>query len=323
MAKQTRKLRNIHTKEVSLVERPASEVPFLFFKQKGKSNKDSSSKKTKLIIGIESNGTAKGTKVTINGDVMKSLRDFSFSFWGGMSDDKDTPVSCSYSKVVEATDGFKRTESFYLSKGEFEVDELKELVRKYIGDDDLTFEKSTDEEVMEALTSSIKTITGYKEDFPEDLEKAIGIIAKQMVSATAPVKKEEGEAETKPKEGEDEGEGGGEEEGENKEEIEKIKRIRALVKELDGLLPKKEARKLADVEKSIQKTIAGLTKAVEDMKKSNPKESEELKKSLDSINKRLKTVEETAGVKKSVDGQEEESGGGEDGEKKWPSLSSR
>jgi len=128
MAKKVRRLKDIETKEVSLVKSPANELPFLFFKQKGKPQDGSLlKKKVKLNISIESDGTAKGTKVTINKDVMKNLRDFNFSFYGGLSTD-DNPVSCSYSKVVEATDGFKRTESFYLSKGNFEMDEIKKLV---------------------------------------------------------------------------------------------------------------------------------------------------------------------------------------------------
>ena len=114
MAKK--KLADIKINEISMVDLPANKSPFLFFKQEGieQGQTQLTKAKTKIKIEIESNGLVGGTTIRVNGDEVKKLKSFDFSFYGN---DPKLAVHASYSKETSSTDGFSRIETYYLSKG--------------------------------------------------------------------------------------------------------------------------------------------------------------------------------------------------------------
>ncbi len=297
-----RELKDIELHEVSLVDKGANKKKFLFFKQEEKPPAGKKLKK-KINIVIDSDGTIGGTKIVINKDEIKGMRDFNFSFWS--SDDVTKNVSCSYSKVVETDDGFSRSETFYLSKGDVKMDEkIQEQLKMYFGEDEeIDFEKASD---SADVTKALETVNEYREDFPDDLKNAVGLISKQAGLYT-PQKTE--------KKADD-----------NKTDVEKagaklskdtLKKITDALAALKSIIPAlKEDTEKSDVEKSIKElkeTIEKLEKKDDDANK------DELAETITELKKRLEIVEKGTGVKKSVSGQD---GGDDDNkDKKWPSFS--
>jgi hypothetical protein len=324
MAKgKPRELKDIKLKEVSFVDKPANQRSFLFFKREHERIVKLLEKAKKIKIEIESDGTANGTKVIINGDDLGELRDFNFNFWKG--NDEKSPVACSYSKVVDSEGGFKRTETFHLSKGNNVMDEktLKAL-QKYLGVDNVNFEKSDDEE---ALQKAIVLITkNYKESFPQDLEKAVAVLAKCAV----------GRIEEK-----DSIEKAGAKF--SKDTIAKLKAIISAAESLKQLIEtssgKKDSTEKAENKDNpeVNKGIEELTKSIEAMKeiveKKDSKEEEDnpltkLTKAVEEMSQRLQKVEKGGTLKKGIEGQDGdddeviEKGAGDNGEILWPSFKS-
>lgn len=311
------KMKDIRVNEVSMVDKPANKLPFLFFKREGEQNVNLN-KKTKIKIEIESDGTGKGTKITVNGDKLGEVRDFSFYFYGN---DAQSPVSCSYSKVVEAEDGFKRTETYYLSKGEIVMSkEMLKALQKYFDTEDIDFEKKVDEEEIQ---KTIELITKeYKESFPEDLEKAVGILAK-CASGGYQVKEKEELEKAGAKF--------------SKDVIKKVQAVIAAVEALKAMMPdlKGTTQKAGDGE---SEEMAALTKQLEELKKviadsglekkdEDKSEITKLTEVVEKVAERVKTMEKGGAVKKSIDDQENEDdepkGAGEKGEQLWPTLTSQ
>lgn len=307
-----RKLKDIEIEEVSLVDKAANKKKFLFYKQEDKLTKKL---KKNVNIVIESDGTVGGTKIVVNKEGIEKLSSFNFSFWSDSS--ATSPVSCSYTKFVEDQDGFSRSETFYLSKGDSKMNvDIKKQLEDYFGkDSEIDFEKvETDEVVIKAL----ETVNEYKEDFPDDLKKAVGIIA--VAKQNGITKKEKEEV---------------------KEEIEKsgakfskdtLKKITDALNTLKSILPelKEETEKSKEVEKADTiKTVEELQKKITELEKKKEaeviaeKENEsktKLDKALETLIKRVETVEKTTGIKKSVEGQDG-TNDNTDGEKLWPSFS--
>lgn len=314
MAK-TRKLKDIETREVSLVGKPANMRPFLFHKQED-STKESQSKqakklKTKLNIVIDSDGTVSGTKIVVNKEEIENMRDFSFSFW---SNSDMNPVSCSYSKFVETDDGFSRSETFYLTKGNLKMDKKTiELLKAYLGLDEIKVEdlKQNPEDINKAMS----LINEYRADFPDDLKDAVGVIAKSI----APVEKADEKKDTKEK---DDVEKAG-----AKLSKDTLKKLTDALSALKSLIPevKSKTEKSDDSEDKqdeVTKALEDLVKSVEDIEKkqTDATESEALSL-LKDLGKRLKVVEKASGGKKSIDGQDDDEDDVEKGEKLWPSVS--
>jgi len=296
-----RDLKDIELHEVSLVDRAANKKKFLFFKQE---EKPASKKlKKKINIVIDSDGTVGGTKISVNKDTLEDLSAFNFSFWS--EQESSRAVSCSYSKFVETDDGFSRSETFYLSKGDLQMDKkTKEQLEEYFGkDENIDFEKA---EESDAITKALVTVNEYREDFPDDLKKAVGLIAKQA-GLYAPQKVEKPE--------------------DNKAGVEKsgaklskdtLKKITDALAALKSILPelKENTEKKSDVEKAIE----GITKSIEDLeKKQDDTTKDKLTKIIEDLTKRLQVVEKGTGIKKSLDGQDND--GDSDKDKKWPSIS--
>ena len=153
----------------------------------------------------------------------------------------------------------------------------------------------------------------YKADLPEDLENAIGVIAKRAVS-TFNVKKDE--------------KGSVEKAGAkfSKDALKKLRAAIAAIEAIKGLLPKEESTEKSDTS-GLAKSIEELNKAVEGLSKQDNTESndDKLAKALGDMAKRLETVEKATGTKTSIEGQENDNetvtkGAGKDGEVLWPSL---
>lgn len=317
MAK-ARKLRDITLKELSFVDKPANMLPFLFFKREGSQSVELLQKaKKKIKIEIESDGSVKGTTITVNGDKLGELKSFDFCFWG--NEPKST-VSCSYSKVVESEGGFKRTESYYLTKGEIMLDEktLKSL-ESYLGVEKVDFEKkASDEEIQVAMKLIEKN---YKESFPEDLEKAIGVLAKCAVGSL--VKADEDDVQ---KAG-------------AKFSRDTLKKLTAIVAAAQSLLEggkqsTEKSNKDDDEKTELAKQLKEITDSISEMKKASEGEAEKsaidkLAETVGTLVKRLETVEKGGATRKSLEDQDNsdddddvKKGAGEDGKVLWPSFSS-
>jgi len=297
----SRKLTDIELQEVSLVDKAANKKKFLFFKQEDESAKHGSKKlKKKINIVIDSDGTIGGTKISVNGDELEDLKDFNFSFWSGV--DSSNPVSCSYSKSVETEDGFSRSETFYLSKGDLQMNEnIKKQLENYFGENkDVDFEKAEDDS---AIIKALETVNEYQGDFPDDLKKAAGVIAKQ--AGLYSCIKTEGQVSNETNV----------EKAGAKLSKETLKKITDALATLKSIIP--QLTEKSD-ETTTTKTIEELKKSVEQLEKRKDDASQnELTKTLIELAERLETVEKSTGVKKSVQGQDDETN---DGDRKWTSF---
>ena len=316
MQKRGNKLRDIKLNEISLVDMPANKRPFLFFKRKGAHESQFVKAKKKITIAIESNGLVGGTKVSVNGEDLGKLRSFDFSFYG---EDPKQLIHASYSKVAASEDGFSRTETYYLSKGEITMDSktLKAL-QTYMGTEDIDFEKKVGEEEIEKALTLISE--HYKETFPEDLENAVGVIAKCAASS---YEKKDDDKDV--------------EKAGAKFSADARKKIKAVITSLEAMLPgaseSKEksdsgSDKLAEVVKQVAELKEALAKKLDPGKKDDDKSIvAELTKSLKEISDRLNAVEGDDATKKSIDGDgndddddDEQKGAGEKGKKLWPTV---
>ncbi len=311
----TRELKDIILREVSLVDKPANKKKFLFFKQEGKPAKSSPKKlKKKLNITIESDGTIGGTKIIVNKNELADLRSFDFSFYG--NEDLTRAINCSYSKFVEDDDGFSRSETFYLSKGDSLMDEkIKKQLEEYFGEDtEVDFEKA---EESGAIVKALETVNAYRGDFPDDLQKAVGIVVKQAGICDTIISKV---MENQDKDAKD---------NDDKKKMEKagaklskdtLKKITDALAALKSIIPElKENTEKSDLEKAIEEMknkIDGMEKKDEDNTK------EKLTKTLEELTKRLETVEKGTTGKKGIEGQDDDDNTNKD-EKIWPSISSK
>lgn len=311
MAK-SRNLKNIEINEISLVDLPANKLPFLFFKRKGDNSPLTKAKK-KVKIEIESDGTVGGTKLSVNGSDLGKLRSFDFSFYG--NDPKQT-IHASYSKETGDKDGFTRTETFYLSKGDIMKKETLKALQAYLGTEDIDFEKKANEEDIEKALTLIAT--KYKESFPDDLENAVGIIAKCAASRC----EVQGDKDDLEKAGAKF----------NKDTLKKLQAVLAAMEALKSILPDaKDTQKSGSdsVTDELTKQIAQLSEAVAKLdteKKDDETDvAKKLAETLEDISKRLKAIEDGGATKKSIEGDDDDNddalkGAGKDGKPLWPTV---
>ena len=188
-------------------------------------------------------------------------------------------------------------------------DKIQEQLKKYFGEDEeLSFEKTEENDV---IAKSLETINEYKEEFPDDLEKAIGVIAKQTGFCDIVVSK----ILEKKNEHDDKVEKTGAKF--SKDTLKKLTDALATLKSiLPALAEKTEKSDKTEIEKTIkevEKKLAGLEKNKED------DVTEQLTKTLTELTKRIATVEKGTGIKKGIDGQDNDD---DTADKKWPSFSS-
>jgi len=238
----------------------------------------------RVQITIDTNGTTDGTSITVNGEKLDNLRSFSFSLYP----EAEPKVSCSYTKAVETDDDFQRTETYYLMKGNDTMDtELITLLKEYFGEDikiDVEKKEELSDKTLDAVKGALKLVNKYKADFPDDLKKAVGTLAKYAGYGYGyPAKKE------------------------------KVSKA-----EPDSGQPNEPTSKTSDPSE-IQKSIEELTKSIEKLEQEkNQQAQKEISKTLEALSKRLEAVEKGTGIKKSVEGQDD------DNESKvsdpWPSI---
>lgn len=341
---KARSLSDIDLEEVSLVDLPANKRKFLFFKSgKPEDQKDGSgsiNKEDNLKISIESNGSKKGTKILVNGEEIEGMNSFYFSLYEDSEISDNARISCSYTKAVEVEDGFKRTESYYLTKGDNPMDnEMKALLAELLGEDfDADeFAKSND---TEAIKGALKLVAKYKSDFPDELVEAVKVLAK---NANYTNKAEENDS--------DAGKDNDLEKSGKKFSKDTIEKLLAMFKTLQSILPNDDTSKTAKkdndadavakndnsndkdkVEKNADDKSSNafdeLKKSIEKMATENADSLKELSETVDQVSKRLEAVEKEKGVKKGIDGQDDNSdddekvakGAGKDGKVLWPSL---
>ncbi|MBA7527669.1 hypothetical protein ES705_19847 [subsurface metagenome] len=341
-----RHLKDIEPNEVSFTDLPATKKRFLFFKrdmqrlfEKYQDSPDTHKRKfiiekknKKINISIESDGTIKGSKIIVNGEEIKNLQDFHFSFYkprGGEGKEIAgiSPISCSYSKITETEDGFKHSDTFYLSKSEMEVNmmdkDLKELLDSYFGEevsfDTEEFEKAElSDKALNALKGALNLVNKYKADFPDDLKKAVGVLAKYASYGYGyPAKKKEEEDINKS--------------GKtlSKDTVGKVKNVvkvfnelQSVIKALNELLPEEDQKKLkksdATEGKDADEEFKDALDEVTNIAKKLEGKLEEKDQTIEKLNKRLETVEKEKGIKKSIDGQDDDDEG--KSEKKWGSF---
>jgi len=211
--------------------------------------------------------------------------------------------------------GANRKKRFYIIKRSKEMDDFLELIKNWIGEDELTDEQTAkigglgDEKIKE-LTKAIEEFEEYKENMPEELEKATLSLMKSAIY-DYPMKEAE-EAEF------DIDKAGASLSKATKAQLEKIQGIIA------GLLKQKTEKDKGLSDEQVEKLekAEAILKADEERK---AKEAEELKKKEEKEKKdlleRITVLEKTKGVKKSID----DNGGGDDDddddEKDWyPSI---
>lgn len=371
-------LKNIEPSEISFTDLPATRKRFLFFKRdmqklfdKYQDSSDIHQRRfliakkddKKINISIESDGTIKGTKIIVSGEEIKNLQDFHFSFYKPRGEEGKeiagvSPISCSYSKITETEDGFKHSDTFYLSKSEMEVNgmdmnkELKDLLDSYF-DEEVSFapeefelEKAElSDKALNAIKGALKLISKYKADFPDDLKGAVGVLAKYAsygygypAKKKGEVKKEE-DKKVEDKDVEKSGKALSKDTvGKIKNVIKAINGLNSVIKALNDLLPeedRKDLEKSAVVEgKDADKEFKNALDEVSDIAKKLEKkleekdqtieklgkDLEEKDKGISELSKRLETLEKDKGIKKTIEGQDD---GGDDEnkpKKKWSSF---
>ena len=270
--------------------------------------------KADLAITIKSDGTAKGTKIRVNGRKIEGLKDFTFSLYdygeekieagfgpGAVSTTEDKGyINCSYTLKGKERNGFKVSNTYYLMKSDMEVKEemvTSEVLKQYFGKD-----VELKKEDAEAIEKSLEIINEYKESFPEELKDSVGVIMKTALLEAEPKSSEESEDEPEEKTdvGEEESE---EEEEEGGDKITKLsddkisKIVKKVVKELESKKSGKKVEKKEVVGKEVEKKL-------KEMKETIAKKDGEVEK----LEERLEKVEKVKGIKKSIDGQEEGEG---------------
>ena len=203
-------LKNIDIGELSLTKgKGANKKKYAFIKSDEKSNENIVKIiKADLSVSIKSNGTAEGTKIRVNGKSIEGLKDFSFNLYeaetgvtvgefGVESAPVGGSVSCSYTLKGKEKNGFMVSNRYYLMKNDMEVKEemkVKELLKQYFGEDvELKKEES------EAIEKSLEVINEYKESFPEELKKSVGVVMKNALLEVKEETSEESEDESKDK----------------------------------------------------------------------------------------------------------------------------
>jgi len=328
-------LKNIEPSEISFTDLPATRKKFLFFKRdmqklfdKYQDSSDIQKRRfliakkddKKISISIESDGTIKGTKIIVSGEEIKNLQDFHFSFYKPRGEEDKVlagnPISCSYSKITETEDGFKHSDTFYLSKSEMEVNgmdmnkELKDLLDSYF-DEEVSFapeefelEKAElSDKALNAIKGALKLISKYKADFPDDLKGAVGVLAKYAsygygypAKKKEEVKKEEdkkvGDKDVEDKDVEKSGKALSKDTvGKVKSVIKAFNELQNVVKALNDLLPEGDQIKLkksdATEGKDADKEFKNALDEVSDIAKRLEKKLEEKDQTIEKLGKDL------------------------------------
>ena len=192
-------------------------------------------------------------------------------------------------------------------------DKLKKALETFFGDESVDFEKKSSEEDIAKAVELINE--HYKADLPEDLEKAIGLIAKSAAGCVEAEVSEVNKAGAKF----------------SKDAIKKLQAIIAAVEQLKSILPEADTATQKSVDGSeladFVSKLEGLKDVLSEVSKKGTKETDdtsELAKTLKGISERLEAIEKDGIKKTSIEGDDND-GGDKDSDKstesKWPTLS--
>jgi hypothetical protein len=298
-----RKLKDIDVSELSLVRKGANKKKYVIMKNDGTTVE---LEKDDVAISISSDGTVKGTVVRINNSEISNVRDFNFGFYapsGGENVENGwvNKVDLSYTLDTGVVGGFKQSSNYRLVKNNGEVSnvldkaKLNGMLKEYLGEEVKLEEVKKSEEELASVEKSLNTVNEYKEEFPPELKDAIGIIAKHACGSFGVEKADE----KKPVIDKEDIEKAGKKHSKKTLEV-----INDIVAKLHGLLSDEPEK----VEEVVQKGKEEDTKYVDVMKKLEDvnvllKKKEEESKALET---RLAEVEKVKGVKKGLDGQDDD-----------------
>lgn len=256
MKKQEAKriISDIQPEEVSLVGSPANREKFLIVK-----GVDGSTS-----ISIESDGTTKGTVLKVNGKVIRNCAGLYFAT--GFEQEK---AECSYSVNSKNKEGFTEFKSYYLEKSKETIMDKNILaeLQKFTGEE-IDVEKMDLTDAIENIQKAMEMVNEFKEDLPDDLAKAVGVLAKHAaVNCTEDVEvmKEEEKVEKK----------------EDATDVDPEKQE----------IEKEEVQKEDAQAEAIEKMTDAVTKVGE---------------AMEQLSKRLEVVEKSTGGRKSIDSQDVE-----------------
>ena len=204
MAKRRlKRLKGIVVDEVSLVDRPANQKPFLFFKSADGTTEIE--KQSGLDLAFKTDLTIDGTSVSINGKRITNLT--GLNLWVSPDGDDKVNVSCGYTVAAkgESNGGFKSSRTYTLDtnlpvpyeqaviKASNEDLETVRLIAPDVSDD-------ADGPLVAHLAKAIDSIVVYKDDMPPALIEAVGVIVKLATSTEEEVLLEKDEDVTDTKE---------------------------------------------------------------------------------------------------------------------------
>lgn len=193
-------------------------------------------------------------------------------------------------------------------------DKIKELLKEYFGEEvsfpDEEFEKAKlSDKALTALKGALKLVNKYKADFPDDLKKAVGTLAKYASYGYGyPAKKSDDKDDKVEKAG-------------RVLSKDMVSKIKSIIKALNDILPEAEkAVKKSDTTdgEDANKEFKDTLDEVTDIAKKLEKKLEDKDSTIEKLNKRLEIIEKEKGIKKGIDGQDDDDEGKPT--KKWPSF---
>lgn len=231
--------------------------------------------------------------------------------------------------------------------------ELKDLLDSYF-DEEVSFapeefelEKAEElsDKALNAIKGALKLISKYKADFPDDLKGAVGVLAKYAsygygypAKKKAEVKKEEDKKE-EDKDIEKSGKALSKDTvGKIKNVVKAINSLNSVLKALNDLLPEEDREKLEksavvegkDADKEFKNALDGVSDIAKKLEKKLEekdqtieklgKDLEEKDKGMTKLSKRLETLEKEKGIKKTIEGQDDDGDDENKPKKKWSSF---
>ena len=196
--RRRRRLRRLKIHEVSFVDRPANEIPFLFYKR---AEAVPVAKATDLKVTFSTKGTPDETEIEVNGRTLSEVRGFALSY----NPIGDTiGLGCSYTIGAkgESRGGFKASRTYSLYKGEMAEQEKEktaddadlDVLQKCVGEID----EDIDGDLARQLAEQAAIVELYKADMPEDLMDAFRRTIR-LASETEEVRKDEDKVTDEPK----------------------------------------------------------------------------------------------------------------------------
>lgn len=176
--KLKRYLEDTEVEETSFVDQPANLRKFFFIKN-DEVSEEFTLEKGNTSITIVSDGSEKGTSVTINGKAVSNLTEFFFGFYK----QPDRPegavgqVVCNYTVESKGeSKGFKSTRSYRLAKAK--STENLEVIKQFVGaDDDLQINELAGDEIAK----NIRVLREYQDAFPPEVMESL----KSLVTISA------------------------------------------------------------------------------------------------------------------------------------------